>query len=536
MKKVFLKFCVFCLPILVYGQIDINVESGGQMYISKTAYVYVSNDGDVNIDASGELIMDSDSDEFSLLYVDGSSTGNTAEYRRWAASAASTRDLISPPVSGEAYNVFHARNAANIAAGTQGGPFLFGPYDNDGTTGAYYESAASDTYTLDAGIGYRAGTSGSGATLDFRGVISTTDVSVSISHSTVPNARFPETNLIGNPFTTYISATDVVNALVASQAADDDFTFIYAYDGDITGNDGATWTRINNLNAASFNIAPGQGFIVYSDDDGSDENLIFSADTRLITTGDDFLTGRTNNNPNYAIEGYFKLNIHNNSNASVKNTSELYFLDDHVSRGIDPAWDAGAFTIPQMGIATRLADNSSESSFDIQCLLGDELTGNSDLVIPIHVRANAGSEFTISITDTDLPSGSTIYLYDTDNETFTLLNEDNYVFTPSTTLNGIGRFYLRTSSNLLSNDQFAFSTINIISIMNAKQLKVEGQLTSDTDLKIFDISGRLINTFKLDVNTSNEHFIDVSNNAVIVHSNNFSSDCACQRMEAPSSK
>lgn len=65
----------FTLPILVtilffnltvFAQ-DLKVDSGGEMYISPKAYVHVSSN--LDIDSSGDLIMDSVSDDFSDLFV-----------------------------------------------------------------------------------------------------------------------------------------------------------------------------------------------------------------------------------------------------------------------------------------------------------------------------------------------------------------------------------------------------------------------------------------------------------------------------------
>ena len=93
---------------------DLNVAAGGEIYISPTEFVHASSD--VNIDSNGNLIMDSTSNDFSDFYVAGSSTGN-AEYRRFTASSA-TRDLVSPPVSGQTFESFASDNNTKIANGT----------------------------------------------------------------------------------------------------------------------------------------------------------------------------------------------------------------------------------------------------------------------------------------------------------------------------------------------------------------------------------------------------------------------------------
>lgn len=537
MKNFLLLCCIICLPSVLLGQVDLNVAANGQMYVSKSAYVYVDNAGAVTVNAAGQIILDSDSNEFSNLYVTGATSGDTAEYWRWTATAA-TRDLISAPVSGEAYNVFHTRNASNLVAGTQpaqGGDFLFGTYVNTSTTGEYYESLSTDTYTIDAGVGYRAATGGGGATLQFKGEVASGNVTVPITYGGA-SARFPETNLIGNPYTTYISARDFVGALAANAAIDNLYSYIYGYDGSIgtggSATDGSLWERINlsTLNAVNptFDqyLAPGQGFIVYADAANAPGNIQFTSSMQRVQTGvDDFIAGRANaadsdNTSNTTtgaytanLEASLFLQIQNNANTK-KHASRLYFFDDNVSRGLDSGWDAGNNAMPSFGIATILADATVSNAvpFDIQSLDSSDLNNVSNaVVIPVFVNAASGISYTISITDVNNPTNATFYLEDTVNNTLTLLNDNDYTFTASTDLVGAGRFYLRTSTNALSTDENSFSLLNIKSILNAKTLKIEGQLNSKTQLSLYDIAGRLITTYTLNADAQlSERFIDVS--------------------------
>ena len=96
MKKYILQLSAFTaiLSLPAFAQ-DLKVASAGQMYIAPTAFVHASSN--VSVDAGGELIMDSMSNDFSDLFIVGTSTGNV-EYRRFTGSSA-TRDLVSPPVA-----------------------------------------------------------------------------------------------------------------------------------------------------------------------------------------------------------------------------------------------------------------------------------------------------------------------------------------------------------------------------------------------------------------------------------------------------
>lgn len=83
MKKFTLPISVTILffNLTAFAQ-DLNVASGGELYISPEAYVHASQNLDINSD--GDLIMDSVSNDFSDLFVNGTSTGN-AEYRRFTS-------------------------------------------------------------------------------------------------------------------------------------------------------------------------------------------------------------------------------------------------------------------------------------------------------------------------------------------------------------------------------------------------------------------------------------------------------------------
>lgn len=506
MKKITLSIAFILSALSIQSQVDLKVDNGGELYISKSAYIYISNNGNLNIDTNGTIIMDSDSNEFSNLYVDGTSNGE-AEYRRWTSSA-STRDLISAPVYGEAFNNFYQRNSTTIALGTQGGDLLFGYYDNNNTDGNYYESSATDTYFLSSGIGYRAATI-SGATLSFIGSVNTADTSVSINSGT---GQYSFANLIGNPYTTSIKATDLITELENSNALNTNFTAIYAYDGDITGDDGSTWRVINNLNSTNVTIAPGQAFMVYSDDDNIAENITFSESMRTVNTSDDFLVGRTSNN-SPDIHSQFMLKISNSTNTAQFNGTHFYFLNTFGTRGLDIGWDAGANDLPELSISSILANSIDNTPFQIQCLSSSDIIAvSSDLIVPLHVKAIAGNTYSITIENSTIPNSSDIFLHDTLLNTSTLLTQNSYEFTANTNLNGVGRFYLRTTDETLGNQEYTFSDLSITSISKPhKQLLIKGLINNNTTVNLYDMTGRKVNTFSIEPNGSNSYAFDISN-------------------------
>ncbi len=465
---------------------DLKVASGGQMYISPTEFVHASSN--VSVDAGGELIMDSVSNDFSDFFVVGTSTG-TAEYRRYTGSSA-TRDLVSPPVSGQAFNLFAAANSG-IATGTiNTSNLMYGPFDT--ASGSYVEYASTEVTPLVSAKGYRAGTT-SGGVLSYEGAVATTDIAVTLAYGSTAGYKY--TNLVGNPFTTHIDSGAIVTALSGHANIDQNYAALYGWNGTAT-NDPNTWKVINSLSPTL--ITPGQGFIIISSSSGGAFTFPKSAREVSDTPQDDFLTGRQVN-----TTSYFKLRLTKGPNAAE---TSIYFTSPFGTRGLDVGYDAGSL---DSHIGTHLVENSQGVNFAIQALSEADLTA-SDYAIAVHVSVAAGQEATLSINELNVPFGTKFYLDDTELNVQTLLTSNDYTFTPSSALSGIGRFYLRTTSGTFSSPSTVLDSVEILSLSATNKLVVQGQLKNDSVLKLYDISGRIIETYRLK-SSQTKHVIDVSN-------------------------
>lgn len=489
MKKPILQLSIitFLFSLSIFAQ-DLNIAASGHMYISPTAFVHASSN--VNIDSSGDLIMDSVSNDFSDLFVAGTSTGN-AEYRRFTASS-DTRDLVSPPVSSQAFNLFATANSGKIATGTiTPANLMYGPFNK--STGLYEEYASTDATPLAAGKGYRAG-SVSGETLTYSGVVQTADTPLSLS---LGSAGFKETSLVGNPFTTHIHAGAIVTALGASTAIDPSYAAIYGYDGEAT-TEVSSWKVINSFSSSEL-ITPGQGFIIISSAAGGSFTIPKSARRVSAIAQDDFITGRQ------ALPSSFKLKLYKGSN--IFETS-LYFIDANGSRGLDVTYDAGSLG---SDIGTHLVENSQGGvNLAIQALSTADLTA-TDYVIPVEVSVAAGLEATISVDDLNVPSGTEFFLHDYELNTQTRITSDDYTFTPTSDLSGVGRFYLSTTSETFSNEGLSalLYSVEVSFIRSTKKLLVQGQLRSDYVLKLIDMKGSVVREYHLKASQT-KHEIDVS--------------------------
>ena len=190
--------------------------------------------------------------------------------------------------------------------------------------------------------------------------------------------------------------------------------------------------------------------------------------------------------------------------SNVSETS-LYFIDQNGSRGLDVTYDAGTLG---SDIGTHLAEDSQGVNMAIQVLSTDDLTA-TDYSIPLELNVAAGQQATLSVSDLNVPSETEFYLEDALLNIQTLITSNDYTFTPSSSLSGIGRFYLRTTSGTFSSPSTALDSVEILSLTTTKKLIVQGQLRSHAVLNLHDISGRIVETYELEASQT-KHVIDVS--------------------------
>lgn len=125
-------------------------------------------------------------------------------------------------------------------------------------------------------------------------------------------------------------------------------------------------------------------------------------------------------------------------------------------------------------------------------------TDISNVTIPLGVNANAGEQLSFSIAESTLPNTVNVYLEDTVTNTFTLLNTGDYTLTPNSTLNGIGRFYLRFGDTALSTTDTTLENLALYTNKRDKTIVISGQLLESTTAYLYDIQGRLILSQSLD--------------------------------------
>ncbi|WP_179345844.1 M14 family zinc carboxypeptidase [Winogradskyella ursingii] len=451
---------------------NIIVASGSEINIDKANAITVNG----NITNNGEFVLNSDSNEFSSLLLNGTANGNI-KYNRHVNANTDRNDLIAAPVSGEIFTNFIANNN-NIVNNTTN--YLFGPFDK--SVSDYITYSNSENSALEAGIGYRAASTDD-QTFTFKGDVTTSVVNVPVEKT---GTAFEQWNLIGNPYTSYIKLEDFINANITE--FDTQSVAVYGYDADNTN--GSYWT-IWNLAYAAANpntlIAPGQGFFVSSKTGGG--TMTFNPTMRSSGSSDDFIEGRTSNQiTHFALE----------MNSETKNFGTDFYITNDASLGLDLGYDAELFegAPADFAIYSELVENNNGSDLAIQAFGSDDIVDT--LIIPLGVNAKAGQQVNISLNNNNIDYD--IYLEDRATNSNTLLNTSNYIFTPSSNISNTGRFYLRFEASVLTVNAQDLDTIKIYTNKNEQQIIVQGRLSHNTDLVLYDVQGREINRQKLNIN------------------------------------
>lgn len=478
---------------------DIIIETGAAIITQHTDCnnITVKSGASLTVQAGVTLVtasgmqLESNSTSYSSLIMDGNISG-TIEYRRHVNAAAGSgavtgnNDLISPPLSGQSFGAFRMANP-NLVSGTLGGnlAFLFGPFNN--LTGAFeIFDASDDSSILTAGLGYRSGSTDNG-TFTFTGVAEN-----GIVNAPINDAANSSWYLIGNPYPSYIRVQDFFNTIVASDVLDDNATGLYGYDG--YASDGWTIYNLATIDASTV-MAPGQGFFVKA---GTAGDIVFSPSMRTTATADDFIIGR-----NSSLT-YLELMA---STANNNYTTEFYFNAD-ASMGLDPGYDAVLWggTAPSFALYSHLVEDNTGQPLALQAL--GELDYNN-VTIPLGVNANQGEQLTFTISENALPSTVTIYLEDQLTNTTTVLNDGDYVLTPSMDLAGAGRFFLRFEGNALNLNDTTFGSVKVYAEPTEDTIVIFGELLEEVRLKLYDIQGRMVLQKDLQAHTGKQ-YIDVS--------------------------
>ena len=494
MKKLTLLLCF--VSFLTKAQ-NITVASGKSFTIEKTGAVTMSG----NFSNSGTFTLNSDSNEFSSIIIGGSVTGNIS-YNRYVNSVGTNEwDLIGTPVEGQSINLFVTANASTLAS--NGDAYAIGYYDNYSDEWENY-TTSSNGYPFNGnfllGMGFQMATI-SGGTLKFTGAPAATNKTLPIIDFSVVvgegGGEGTKWNLVANPFPSYIhgntSADSSNNFLtINSEKLHDSYQAIYGYDAD-----GSGFTVYNNTSAA-LRIAPGQAFMVASDNPniGNPDVLSFTTAMRTTEGDDDFIAGRNSEN---SFELILKLY---EGDSEIDHTK--FYFGDGLGLDLDPGYDAGHFN-QGASLMSRLVEEDEGVGLVINAM---GIESANDVVVPIELNREAGNNFRISIGTFNIDTAINVYLEDNVQETMTLLNDQDFELIAENELSGVGRFFIHLTETVLSiDDKIETNYLNVFKADVNNFITVEGLANQSnlTKLRLYTIHGKEVISATL--NNNNKQLI-----------------------------
>ena len=387
--------------------------------------------------------------------ANGTVTGNIT----YKVNLADTKwHLVSSPVLGEQYdNAWVTANSITINGLNRAISTYNNLTDTDGDW-EYYQGGSTKTFS--SGIGYSVHRNTSGE-LAFTGTYTSGDIFPTITQSSRSNGN--DWNFLGNPYSSYLDIDKFITKNTANFSTP--YQSIYVWDG------------TTYVSKTTGYLHPGQGFFVNADKSTA---VTFTSAMQSHQTEIMFYK-ITNSN--------FIINL-KMTDGSRNKTTEIIYQEGRTT-GLDPRFDIGSFTgtNTNFSLFSHLVSNSTRINFMKQSLPNSNY---KNIVVPLGVNAPPSTEITFTATITNLPDGLNVYLEDRTNNTFTKLNDNgHYTLTLNLESNGIGQFYLRTSSNRLSTNNYDLENISIYK-PNNKTLRIIGVQSTNASIKLFTILGKQI--------------------------------------------
>ena len=371
--------------------------------------------------------------------------------------------LVSSPVAGQDIDTFVA--AEGLASGTNGSNLGLSDYNNATPGWTFYQSGASGTGSFTSGDGRSIKLASTGD-VSFTGTINTSDVTVAMTSN---SNGF---NLLGNPYPSYVAG---------NENADGTNNILTINSANLTENTLWFWNQstdsYNQINQASaaFQIAPAQGFFLSAT--GS-VNLSITEAMQSHQGTDSFQ--RLTTRPKIVLTL---------SNGTAIRNADIYYIEG-TTTGWNNGYDSSIFggVTNEFAIYTHAVANGNGRNLGIQSLPPNNY---ENMIIPVGINAEAGTSITIDATTNSFPEGINIYLEDKQDNSFTLLEADsNFSFTPENNLDGIGRFYLHTTSGVLSANDFATNTNISIYTSSKDNLRIAGVQNGTATVRLYNILGK----------------------------------------------
>ena len=452
-------------------------SNGDDVIISANKTINTSENislGTIILENNASLIITSG----GSLIVSGSSTGNITYNRNLGTE---NWYLVSSPVAGETYEGAYVTANSLAINGTNNAIGSYVPADDSWS----YMQTGDAAANFIAGQGYsvRRETGQGAGDISFTGTINTASVETS--------SLAVGFNLIGNPYTSFVNSATFLGATTSSNL---DQSQIWLWNQ-------ASGTYEVKTFGEAWILAPGQGFFVNATSTGT---VTFDESNQAAQGTDTFL--RTNSWTEVKL-----LMTDGEKNRFTK----LYFTDN-ATTGFDAGWEGEVFGGIQneIDVFTHLVEESQGKKYQVQSLPLSDLESS---IIPVGVTVEAGKTATFSIENTNVPSNINVYIEDKQDNSFTLLEEDaNFSFTPENNLDGIGRFYIHTTTSSLSADDFGFNNTLSIYTSSRENLRVVGVQNGTANIQLYNILGKEVLKSSFEGNGVNDIALPKLNSGVYI--------------------
>ncbi len=417
---------------------------------------------------NGSVTMTSSGSSSATLLVKGASNGMIT-YER-GGLVANKWSIVTAPVSGQSIKDFVENPANDIRINTTVTPnrYAVGFYDDSRPTGTkwvYYttDDLITNTLTFEKGRSYTISRATDGAII-FTGTIETSDVNKSVVAS--------EWNAVGNPYTAYIPVNENggVN-FIQDNISNLDPTYNEVYIWDNTQDKYVA----SSLASSARSLAPGQGFFVRTGTGVS--SITFKESLRTTQNVGGVFKG-IQRIPSIALQV---------SSNDIKVITKIDYRTN-ATLELDPGFDIGNFDGANLDVFTHLVSGTSKTNLTYQSLPEEALENK---VIPVGLKAKAGSEVVFTANMTDLPTGTEVYLEDKELNNFIKLEPTTaYEIQAKENINGVGRFFLHTKSGKSTVSDFTKENINIYN--TDSELIISGIEENNFEIKLHDTLGGVI--------------------------------------------
>jgi hypothetical protein len=393
----------------------VTVNPGGKLTLNEGTGVLTNNAG---VDG---LILESDANNTASLILFNGGVDATVE-RYLYGTHANFQHITSTSVAGQSFESFFADNHGVL--GYFEPIYAMREYDEgSGWTPYFNENKEGE---LQVGTAYIIGPSQPGK-LTFKGEIRHNNLTKGLTHTTFG------WNGIGNPFTAPIDISSFFDTNL--DGFFEGFEALYIYDpANAPG-----YQTINNTTkeiGGLSEIAIGQGFIVKADEGGA--NFSFTTGMRKHAEPQFFKDQDIRSN-------WYSLKLKVSS--SIRNMTTLIAFNENMNMGLDATYDAGQFQASSaFNLFTRTPEELSELNLSIQAL---PVYGLEDVYIPVGFNYPQGGEVTFSAESLNLPEHFEARFYDSQEDIYINLSEEDYTVVLAASSDAVGRFFLLMKSQIM---------------------------------------------------------------------------------------